>query len=903
MNSTNASVIVMNPWYALIAIPLVVITIAFFFRIPKQKRLWTKNLISLGLHFIIAATLTLTFIDIQYLHTTKETELIIMADCSDSEEDSQEKIDEIIDDVYAHADGATKICVVAYAKTAEKITDFGAKYNDGIQNIFKSDKFDRTSTNFENALKYVNTLYSQETVRRLMIVSDGVETDGTATKVLDDLIHNEVTIDCVYTKDENVTNEIALTDIKYVDRVFQNRDQTVTASIRTFKEEQVTVNLWRDGAKIDSQDVQINRGLNKVEFELPTDEVRTSEYKITVEKRASSANELNDYYTDNNQKSFIQDVTDQFKVLILTSEENGKTRPRFQEMGVITSAQDVTEYWYKDTAIPYDLETLIQYDEFIFYDVNVKNIFHAEEFIGNIFTCVASYGKSLQNFGDTNLHGVEGNVALETYADMLPIQLEGNNEKAVVLNIDVSGSMTGNPLAQAKAGAIACIDILNDNDYMGVVNFSDEGTVIQPLTSVNNTASIESNINRMETIGGTEMNAGLMKCEEILVNTTFEYKYVITLSDGEPFEPEGEIIAQVEKMAQENIICSFINIDNPSGEALLTNLATAGYGEYYMCTDVNELVDVMIAAVSIRSLSNLVQNKDCPIIVNKPNDPIMKNIGRNDFDGSPLRGYYVARMKPDAETVLATQYVIEENGVPVGTTTVPLYAYWQFGKGSVSAFTSNLGNWSSTFRSTDVAKKFFKNAWNAMLPEQASHEQIQFTYETKGCTTDVHVYAADPDTNANVTLKVTDPKGAEVTYGLYFDGYQYSANIPTENLGTYRTHVTYIRHKTLTNLDVIEEKLGEADFNLYFDYSSEYNVFNTNDGELLYQLATARENVKVNEADYSHLTNELEYRSYRSTNMWFLIATLVLFLIDVFVRKGEAKKKKKEYTMGQNRSM
>ena len=76
---------VRNPYLAFIAIPLVAIVILFFFHIPKQKRLWTKHIISLVLHFFIAATLTLTFINIEYLHTTMETELIVLADCSDSD--------------------------------------------------------------------------------------------------------------------------------------------------------------------------------------------------------------------------------------------------------------------------------------------------------------------------------------------------------------------------------------------------------------------------------------------------------------------------------------------------------------------------------------------------------------------------------------------------------------------------------------------------------------------------------------------------------------------------------------------------------------------------------------------------------------------------------------------------
>gem|GEM_PF-3672347 len=49
------------------------------------------------------------------------------------------------------------------------------------------------------------------------------------------------------------------------------------------------------------------------------------------------------------------------------------------------------------------------------------------------------------------------------------------------------------------------------------------------------------------------------------------------------------------------------------------------------------------------------------------------------------------------------------------------------------------------------------------------------------------------------------------------------------------------------------------------------------------------------------MSEELTNQSYRSTSLWFLIATLVLFLADVFVRKGEAKKKRKpEYTVGTN---
>ena len=233
--------------------------------------------------------------------------------------------------------------------------------------------------------------------------------------------------------------------------------------------------------------------------------------------------------------------------------------------------------------------------------------------------------------------------------------------------------------------------------------------------------------------------------------------------------------------------------------------------------------------------------------------------------------------------------------------TLPLFAYWRFGKGAVSSFTSNLGPWTYAFRRSAQGRQFFQNVWNNLLPEFASHDQIQFSYETRGVTSDIHIYAADPDTNAEVKVTLTSPKGEKIESQLFFDGYQYSGNIPTADIGTYNLHINYKHHHTITNGNVLFDLLGEGDYHLFFDYSSEYNVFDASEGELLYQLASTRDQVSINEPNYAAMTEELSNQSYRSTSLWFLIATLVLFLADVFVRKGEAKKKKKpEYVVGTN---
>ena len=892
---------VRNPYLAFIAIPLVAIVVLFFFHIPKQKRLWTKHIISLVLHFFIAATLTLTFIDINYLYTSKNTELVVLADCSDSELESKDELDKVVGNIYDKLNNTTKACVVAYAESPQKVVDFGGRYDGAIKKVFEDNNFKRNSTNIEKALRYANTLYSEDTVRRLIIISDGIETDGSATLALEDLRHNEVNIECVYTRHgEKAKNEIAITNVEFVDTVFLNRTQTVKASIRSFKEEETTVNLWKDGMVIDSMQMPITRGLNEVEFILPTDTVGTFDYKVTVEP-GTGKTALEDTYVENNTCSFTQKVTDQFKVLILKKDQNTNVRNIFiNELGCFTQNTDVTELWYKDNSLKFDLDYLLSFDEYIFYDVTVKDIPHYEEIVPNLFTCVASYGKTLQNFGELNLSS-QDTEALDLYADMLPVQIEGSSEKAVILNIDVSGSMSGQSIEQARNGAKACVDILNEKDFLGVVSFSDSAKVVAPLSSAKrNAESIKSAISRMEPEGGTQMNAGLQKSFELLSNSTFEYKYVITLSDGQPFETEQELIEQVEKMASAGISCSFINILNPSGEALLRLLADHGFGAYFYCDNTEQLVNTMIDAVGVRSLSGILDNKDLPIGIGNTEDPALDGVNTNALGN--INGSYICYRKPDANTVLTIPYQKEGDGTSSSTNmTLPLFAYWRFGRGTVSSFTSNFSTWTYQFRNSAEGKKFFQNAWNVLLPEFASHDQIQFTYETKGVTSDLHIYAADTDTNAEVKVTLTGPKGDTITGQLYFDGKQYSGNIPTADIGTYAVHVDYKHHITMTNGEVMMVPLGTGDYNLFFDYSSEYNVFDASDGELLYELASTRDEVTINEPNYAALGEELQYTSYRSTSLWFLIATLVLFLADVFVRKGEAKKKKKpEYVVGTN---
>ncbi|MBP5091806.1 MAG: VWA domain-containing protein [Bacilli bacterium] len=873
-----------NPWLGFIAIPLIIIVIVFFFRIPKMKRKLLKNRLSLGLHILMSITLSLAFMDIRFLHSGKNTELFILADCSDSEKTSSERIDQLIEEVYDKQAVNTKIGVVAFAKDQRLVTSLGAEYK-GISRVFEDNSFDGSVTNLEAALNYTQSLYSEESVRRLLIISDGAETDGSAINSLDKLLNDNVYIDCVYLSEEE-GDEIAVTNVAYTEKAFYGRKQEAKVSIRSRKEGQITAALSKNGNVVESKKTQVNKGLTILNFELPSEEVGTFEYKISLlDENGSTIPESKDIFKENNQKSFTQEIKDDFKVLLI---DNGEAdRRAIEALHLFTENTEITEYLHTANNLPYTLDKIIQYDEIILSDVNLENVPHKEEFVDSLRLAVSVYGKTLMNYGATNI-GSASNEGLSLFSDMLPVQYHSEDKQAVVLNIDVSGSMDGDRLAKAKQGAAACIDILDENDYIGIVSFSDEGLVVQPLTSVKNKATILANINSMETIGGTNMGPGFTRSVELLRNADFEYKQVITLSDGDPFDSPDDLRNQVRQMSDMNIISSFINISNKSGEALLKSLANVGNGRYYYVDTAASLVKVMLSSVTDDVQDTSVVGR-AAIQIREEEDPSLEGI----TSLPDLMGYNYCRIKSDATTVLTTQYTAKDgDSQGIGVAAVPIYAYWSFGKGKVSSFTSAIGtSWTTGIRSMPEGKLFFQNAAKQMLPDSASDEQITFEYELNGASALAKVNANDGDTAAEVKLTLTHPNGESKDYTPTYDGSGYSVLLDTPSVGDYKVHIVYNHHVTYNNGEVHMEKLGEVDYPLHFDYSKEYNLFEANDGEILYRLSAANGSTTVNEVNYETLSSEIEYRSFRSSMMWLLFASLAIFLADVFIRKSEFKRK------------
>lgn len=872
-----------NPWLLLVSIPLIILVVIGFLLLPKAKKFRPKNIISLVLHVVMSFTLALAFANIQFKKNSTAVEVYVVADCSDSEKNSVAKMDEIIKGVYQQAqNGDTKVGVVAFGLNQEVLVKPGDRFN-SVAEMFddaKHPNFLNDGSDIASAMTYTNSLYSEEVVKRMIIVSDGQETDGDAVSVVEGLTsgENPVFIDTVSLSSE-FENEYAILGLEYTDHAYINRKENVKVSIRSKRAAAVTVKLNTNGENIATLETTLNRGLNVLTFELASDKTGSFEYEVTVAGKSG----VLDTFAQNNTRHFTQDYTDKFNVLFIADSQSDLDS--LNALGVYTE-NTVIDSYIGTTVVPYELEDLVKYDEIVLSDINVVDLNMSEEFINNLRTAVSVHGKTLQTYGSTydGLDNEEYHY-LDYYNDMLPVQYQSDEAKAVILVIDNSGSMdTDNRINVAKKGAIKMLDQLNDDDYIGVVTFSDSTKIVQSMTLAKNRATVTRQINKIQTEGGTTMAPALKEAGRQLLNADVEYRYVITLSDGDPFDPE-DCKRNVRNLAPNDIIFSFINIQNNTSTAvtLLKNLAKAGNGNYYYCSSVNRLTDIMVN--SINELANkAIDQFDTEISYRKPDDPVLDNVESLRY----INGFNYCRIKNAATTVLTVTFMDEDLDGTINTATVPLYAYWNYGNGKVSSFTSSLSSaWTEDFRTLGDGKQLLKNSVYEMLPDRNNSHMLTLDYYNNGLSTDLVASPHNGDAGGYMVAKM-NIDGQNLEYELIFDGVNYVANVPTTKTGKYDVEVSYFRHKDDAEpLDKINEPV-------YFDYSKEYDIFTNETNDVMFNVSKKAAG-NFSEAGYEYKASEAELNStsYISTMMVFMLITVIIFLADVFVRKSDFIRKKK----------
>lgn len=878
-----------NPRLLFLIIPLVALTIVGFFLMKKEKRYTKKNIASFVLHLVISVLISVAFADPCYLQSGKETEVYILVDASASEKSSVDRLDAAIKNTTSEAlkTPNTKVGVIPFAKDATTLVNLGGSF-DSINSVYNNQSFDYTATDLENALLYTAEKFNDDAYKRIVLISDGCETDGEAINTIETLMEKGIVVD-VINLEADFPVEISLTGINYTDNTYLNREESVEALINATTSSNVIVSLYKDDSLADSKQVYLSNGLNNVSFELDTS--KSGEFEYRVEISEEEGYKFNDTFKENNSRSFVQNVSGDFNILFLGSAENELTK--FVEMADLPEEATIDSYINKNT-VPYTLNDLIAYDEIIVSNVDLANLKNYEEFVSNLYTAVSVYGKSVFTF-DATYVGDTNDPALVLYNDLLPVQYQPDDTRALVLVIDSSGSMGGNNLTMALEGAKEIVDKLDVNDSIAVVTFETNVTVPVTMTTIRNEENrleIKDKIDRITNDGGTNMMNGLDEAYKQIQGVTAEYKDIITLSDGLAGDNIEDLKKYVTSMSFSNISTSFINIGNKEGEELLKVLAKLGNGQYRYVDSELGIKDIMVDTIEQEVIDTIIE-KDSPVIYQMADDPSLEGGVYNNL--SNVKGYNYCRMKSGANTVLSVQYIHTNSENELSVIAIPLYAYWDFGAGKVSSFTSSLDtDWTDDFWSAASGQVFFKNIVNQSLPDRYNKSILNVAFKANGSTSDIEVTPNVDTKNTKVSVELTSlSDNSSETYDLIYDGSSFNYKLPTPTVGFYNAEVSFYRlNEETSEYDLVEK----TNVTYSFDYSSEFNFFDQSENTLLNQIAsqTGGSILDENSIHFDISTNQLSESSYVSLMYWILLAAVILYLVDITIRKSLFKKKAKK---------
>lgn len=170
-----------------------------------------------------------------------------------------------------------------------------------------------------------------------------------------------------------------------------------------------------------------------------------------------------------------------------------------------------------------------------------------------------------------------------------------SDERDIVLVLDVSGSMSGTPLAETKKAATNFVEtILKQDASIGIVTYSSSADRIMDF-SVDEQA-LKYAVSSIYESGMTNMDAGLSMAQSMLHNSNAKKKIIVLMSDGIPNEGrQGDgLISFADEIKQEGILIYTLGFfedlgsDKASAQALMDALASDGC--HYEVADADQLV-------------------------------------------------------------------------------------------------------------------------------------------------------------------------------------------------------------------------------------------------------------------------------------------------------------------------
>jgi uncharacterized membrane protein len=554
------------------------------------------------------------------------------------------------------------------------------------------------ATNIQSALELGLSLFPAESRKRIVLLSDGGETDGDVQTALRLATSKAVPIDVVALSGaaDGLDAQVSQVELPTNARRGQQLVLRATLDSSAPTTAQLVV-LGPDNQRLLEQPIQLTGATQQIEINLPEPAAAFNRYVVRLELP-------DDARPENNSAEAFTFISGEPRVLLIEGSPGAATN---LNAALQAARLDVTTV--DPTQIPESLSALSSFEAVVLLDVPAREV--SERVQAALGAYVHDLGRGLmmvggeQSFGAGSWRETPVETALPVSMD-IPSQFRLPPASITVL-IDVSGSMGVEENGRTKVslaaeGAARIASLMRDEDELTVIAFdSDPQMIVGPLPGSRRDEAIQQ-LGRMTAGGGgIEYFDGVTAAARYVRQSEKPVKHLITITDGGDTVQQEGALELIQQLRNEKVTVSTIAIGSGEHVPFIRDAAQLGGGRTFLTEQASDVPAILTGETQVVLQPYIVEERFTP--GRAAVHPILRTIN----EAPALDGYVITTAKQTAQVLLS------------GPRNEPLLAVWQHGLGRSAAWTSDFrGQWGRDWVTWEAFPGFAAQLVGWLLPQQ-----------------------------------------------------------------------------------------------------------------------------------------------------------------------------------------
>ncbi len=621
-------------------------------------------------------------------------------------------------------------------------------------------------TDIEKALMLSAAVLPEDRPGRIVLISDGVATQGNVERALDELVRRGIAVDVLPIQYDH-TQEVWVEKLDLPRQVRPGETYEAGVVLGSLQDGHGDLVLRENGKEIARQAVQYRSGKTRFTLPLYLRGPGYYEYVATIEPAAGY-----DSLSENNSAMGYLYLQGEGRILVLT-DPDGDPADSTALVQALTKTNRLIEV-KSAYDCPNDELALLPYDSVILVNAPA-DAFNAPQQQA-LHDGVYNLGVGLLMIGGKNSYG-PGGWNRTPVEDALPVSMDITQRKVMpkgALAIILHTCEFGDGNTWAKRITKQAIRVLGARDEIGAIDYDSGGRDqwIFPLTPAGKYDQLEPLIESASPADMPSFVSTMTMAYQGLMASDAATKHLIIISDGDPSPPPPNLLGDYIKAKISVSVVSVFPHGNTEVAAFRA-IAEATGGRAYFPQDASRLPAIFIKEAKTLKRSQI-QN-----VTFTPKTAFPSAILKGITEAPPLHGYVLTTIKSRAQTILTGPQTDEDN---------PLLASWRFGVGSAAAFTSDLApNWAVDWVQWERYQAFVEQLLKA-IGRGESHSDLSLVAEADGerGVITVEDHHADPGF-LTVQATIIKPGGGSASIDLRQIGPgRYQGAFPLAGKGRYQ---------------------------------------------------------------------------------------------------------------------